>query len=209
MTNNNASNGDKQENSSIIKYMPPQDDDLTFPKNGVRISFLDEFVEKCAGRQALKAKTTTDICEDFVKLFTKEHQLSYCEMMNTNGNSNVGVATVFISHAWKYEFLDVVDALKDHVHHNHEIIIWFDLFSNNQHKAVSLPFSWWANTFKSAIGDFKHTVIILAPWNNPIPLQRGWCLFEVYCTIITGSRFEVAQAMSERHKHQFLNDMRN
>ena len=81
------------------------------------------------------------------------------------------------------------------------------MFSNNQHKAVDLDFDWWCNTFKSAIKDFGHTVMVFAPWNDPIPLVRGWCLWELYCTIITNAKFEVA--MSKKHRDDFLQDICN
>ena len=57
---------------------------------------------------------------------------------------------------------------------------------------------WWTNTFSSAIGRFGRTVMVLSPWHDPIPLTRAWCLFEIYCTVKTGSRFEVAMSASER-----------
>ena len=117
----------------------------------------------------------------------------------------VGLATVFISHAWKYLFLDVVDALLYHFQHESDIIIWFDLFSNNQHKAVDLDFHWWCNTFKSAIQMFGRTVMVLAPCHDPIPLTRGWCLFELFCTADKKSKFEVA--MSREHQQHFFDDM--
>ena len=55
-------------------------------------------------------------------------------------------------------------------------------------------------------GDFRHTVIILAPFSDPIPFTRGWCLFEIYCTIITESKLEIA--MSETHTNEFFDLMR-
>ncbi len=48
--------------------------------------------------------------------------------------------------------------------------------------------------------------MVMAPWNDPIPLTRGWCLFELYCTAITNSRFDVA--MSQRHRDLFFEDMK-
>ena len=83
--------------------------------------------------------------------------------------------------------------------------VWFDLFSNNQHNTSGRGFDWWSTTFKSAIEQFGHTVMVLSPWNDPIPLTRGWCLFELYCTSSTNSRFEVA--MSESDQKMFLNDI--
>lgn len=39
--------------------------------------------------------------------------------------------------------------------------------------------------------------MILCPWDNPIPFTRAWCLFELYCTIATHSKFDVAMSSSE------------
>ena len=78
------------------------------------------------------------------------------------------------------------------------VFIWFDLFANNQHLAVELDFNWWCGTFKSAIKQFGHTVMVLSPWIDPIPLTRAWCLFEIYCSVITNSKFEVAMSKNEQ-----------
>lgn len=133
--------------------------------------------------------------------------VSFCKFLKRTNHPAYGIAIVFISHAWYYLFLDVVDALEYHFREQPDIVIWFDLFSNNQHKTIDLDLDWWCNTFKSAIKSFGHTVMVLTPWDNPIPLQRGWCIFELYCTAETNSVFEVA--MSEQQQQQkFFNDMK-
>ena len=75
---------------------------------------------------------------------------------------------MFISHAWKYQFLDVLDALQNYFEPEPDIIIWFDVFSVNQHAdtEVDLDFDWWSHSFKSAIRDFGRTVMVLAPWEG-------------------------------------------
>jgi hypothetical protein len=93
-------------------------------------------------------------------------------------------ATVFVSHAWQFLFLDVVDALQYHFEGGSEgVYLWFDLFSNDQHSATSLDFGWWSTTFKSAIAKIGHTVLILAPWDNPIPLRRYYRHFFLFLII--------------------------
>jgi len=131
---------------------------LKFPKDGVRLSFVKEFFDFCGGRDKLEGLTTTNVNDQFVKPATASSQLSFCEHLKGQEHEAVAVAQVFISHAWKYLFLDVVDALIFYFRDQPEIIIWFDLFSNNQHEAVNLDFHWWCSTFKSAIEDFGHTV---------------------------------------------------
>ena len=91
--------------------------------------------------------TTTDVCDKFLKPITSEKKQSYCEYLQERNSPDVGEASVFISHAWKYTFVEVVDALEHHFSNEPDIFIWFDLFSNNQHKASSLPFGWWRDTF--------------------------------------------------------------
>jgi len=145
---------------------------LPFPKDGIRLSSIKQFVDYC-GKDNLISLTTTEVNEKYQKPLTESSQLSYCEYLKNQGSPNIGIASCFISHAWKYKFLDVIDALEWHFRETPDIIIWFDLFSNNQHKAVDLDFHWWCNTFKSAIKDFGSTVMVLAPWNDPIPLTRG------------------------------------
>ena len=130
-----------------------------------------------------------------------------CDQLNQQEPNHpaVGVATVFISHAWMYLYLDVMDALQHYFLSNLDIVIWFDVFSVNQHVNVDLDFAWWSYSFKSAIRDFGRTVMVLAPWHDPVPLQRGWCLFEIYSTIVTQSKFEVA--MTETSRGAFLKDI--
>lgn len=96
---------------------------IPFPNNGMKLSFLlNEFVKEWGGREALEGLTTTDICNKFVMPATKDYELSYCDMIlekakqsaSTELDGVVETATVFISHAWKYKFLDVLSALEDH-----------------------------------------------------------------------------------------------
>ncbi|GFH59439.1 hypothetical protein CTEN210_15915 [Chaetoceros tenuissimus] len=179
---------------------------IPFPKNGIKLSYLlNEFIDECGGREALEGLTTTDVCNQFVMPATKDYELSYCDMILEKAKSKrklkrvVKTATVFISHAWKYKFLNVLDALEDHFKDEPDKIVWFDLVSNNQHKGPELPYEWWATTFKDAIEQLGHTVMVMAPWNDPIPYKRAWCIFEAYCTSVTGATFEIAMSNNE-HK---------
>jgi tetratricopeptide (TPR) repeat protein len=79
------------------------------------------------------------------------------------------------------------------------------VFSNNQHQEMAMDFDWCCGTFKAAIAAMGRTVMVLAPWHDPVPLTRGWCLFELYCTADTGSTFEVA--MSREQQRLFLDAM--
>ena len=84
---------------------------VPFPKLGLKLSYLfNEFVELCGGRAGLEGKTTTEVNLQVYKNFTEASKLSFKQQQP--GYPAVGVVTVFISHAWKYVFLDVLAALR-------------------------------------------------------------------------------------------------
>ncbi|KAJ3283000.1 Kinesin light chain 3 [Borealophlyctis nickersoniae] len=182
-------------------------DDLdAFSLLGVRLSYFDTFIDEwCAGREKLDGWTTTDVCEKVVKPRTTK---SVCDQLVEETSSAVGRATWFISHAWKYEFLDVVDAVKHHFEtSNPDVIVWFDLFSNSQHDTAAKPFPWWTGTFTNAISELGSVLMILHPWNNPITLGRAWCVFELYACTNTKSNFAIA--LPPRHTSDFRTSLRD
>ena len=118
--------------------------------------------------------TTNDVCFGIVKPATEHVKTSYAEMLsNTTEPGEVNDATVFVSHAWKYTFVDVVDALSSL---SENAYVWFDVFTVNQHASLQVPPDWWFTTFKEAVASIGHTVLILMPWDDPISLTRAWCI---------------------------------
>jgi tetratricopeptide (TPR) repeat protein len=178
----------------------------SFPKLGLSLSYFEIFIEECGGHDCLKGLTTTEVSKRFIKPMTLSVQDSYCNLLQSQGHAAVGMAMVFISHAWQNVFLDVLHALQHHFKEDPDIVLWFDLFSNNQHSTRSRPFEWWCGTLKSAIAEFGHMVMVMAPWSDPVPLTRAWCLFELYCIAdISDGVFEVAMSKAEQAK--FLVDI--
>ena len=177
-----------------------------FPKFGVRVSFLEKFIRWNGGRDIFEGLTTAEVCEKIVKPLTLPHQCSYCDLMITMKSSNVGPCNCFISHAWKFLFLDVVDILNFHFRNHMETIIWFDLFSNNQHRVVRKEFDWWMDTFKAAIAEIEYVLLVLSSWHSPTPLHRAWCLFELYCSADSKCKFDVA--LSEGEKREMLENIK-
>ena len=175
--------------------------------NGVSLSLFDEIVESWGGAEGLEGLSTTEVNELFQKPSTFDCGSSTVSMLLKEGRhlEKIGPANVFVSHAWKYIFLDVVKALKSHFCEEEQsqgVFIWFDLFCNNQHNAATLPFAWWTNTFSASIERIGRTVMILSPWDAPVTLRRAWCLFEVYCTVEKNAAFDVA--MCDHEEADFL-----
>ncbi len=51
----------------------------------------------------------------------------------------------------------VLQALTSYFASEEDVVIWFDIFCNNQHKTLDLNFDWWCVTFKDAILSFGRT----------------------------------------------------
>jgi len=114
---------------------------------------------------------------------------SYCEAFKNQ--PEIKPATAFVSHTWDYQFLDVVAALEDWDKKQlAPTVFWFDLFSNNQHNTNTRDFTWWQTVFKNNIGILNCTLLVLK-WDDPKPLTRAWCLWEMVSTVDTKADFHV------------------
>ena len=57
---------------------------------------------------------------------------------------------------------------------------WFDLFTNNQNEVANKDFDWFCSTFRNGIVDIGQVLLVLSPWDDPKPIKRCWCLFEIF-----------------------------
>ena len=154
----------------------PTGDD--FPTDGITLKGIKHFIESHGGEQAFTGLRTTDVCDRFLKPSTVDLGESYCGLAKTDPTRSgyIGQATAFVSHAWGHEFLDVVAALEAYDSKQPTpTVFWFDIFSNNQHKAPNREFTWWQTVFRDNIGKLKRTLLVLE-WDDPKPLTRAWCL---------------------------------
>lgn len=164
-----------------------------FPRLGLSLAGLREFVSACGGRKAIESMTTDQVVTKWVKPATEaDSGASWCAQNERAGF--VGVADTFVSHAWAYPFLEVVDALEcweaetmEHI----GAVYWFDAFANCQHTAPARSHDWWSNVFKQAIKAIGRVVLVLQT-DDPIPLTRSWCLWEIACATEAGVAFDVA-----------------
>ena len=205
----------------VIAYDP-----MAFSFGGVTYNML----EKLSILVEDEEWTTNDVCMNLIKPWTIENieeglpfeiymhrfyfqsphpklGLNYkeCFRLSKLSEEMSKPATIFISHAWSYKWKDLMDAIKtfeqQQSNDEDERLYWIDLFVNSQHKTVNKPFEWWSKTFKESIGKIGKTVLILCPWDEPRPLKRAWCLWEIVCTIITGS--DLILQFSKEQEHTF------
>ncbi|KAF0699702.1 Aste57867_9751 [Aphanomyces stellatus] len=183
---------------------------------GLTLGFFKHLITLHGGRDAFAGLSTAAVCEQFVKSYTAATRLSLVEHVHRNhprGREYAKPATWFVSHAWSYLYLDVVDALSDFMDEQgldtDGVAVWFCMFNNNQHDVLNkvVPFEFWVDSFETALQAIGNVVMVLSPWNNPTTLTRTWCVFEIYVAIKANARFEVA--MGKTQKADFLTDIQD
>ena len=179
---------------------------IPFPKDGLKLSYFNgEFNSMFGGREHLVGKTTAEVSRMVQQDFVQCSQRSLCEVLKEQHHPAVGTATVFVSHAWEYQFLETINALVQYFINEPDVVVWFDIFSFYRHANLNLDLDWWGSSFKFAIRDLGRTVVVFTRWGDLTLLQRCWCMYEVYCTIVSNSRFDIA--MTESSRHAFLQEM--
>ena len=98
----------------------------------------------------------------------------------------IGRPTHFVSHAHTYKILELVGALKNFASalpadEAERVFFWIDGFSIDEHQGFygekgEDNSEQWASTFKEAVRKMGNTVMVLAPWDQPVVLTRMWCL---------------------------------
>lgn len=183
----------------------PVDASGEFPFLGISMEGILCFIKDNGGEEKFKQKTTSEVNKDLIIFVTSSIADSYCKKFETS--PFIGKATVFVSHAWNYQFLNVVKALQRWLSFQQQgegIYFWFDLFSNSQHDTTKKEFTWWINCFAKSIEKIGHTVLVLE-WCNPLPLTRMWCGWELACSAYDKVQLDVAMKMDE--EELFLHDL--
>lgn len=123
-----------------------------------------------------------------VEVLKRRHRHEPHPQLGLTYGQCVAPANVFVSFAYAADFVELVDALECQLESAESdgdesaTFFWFDLFVNDQWQAANKSFDWWATTFKTAIQDIGKTVLVLLPWDKPVPLTRAWCLWEISCS---------------------------
>ncbi len=154
---------------------------------GISVAAIRAFYETHVKGKMDENCTTADMLS-LVKNITKAQGgagggLSYCQLLRQQAataaattaspspsSDEVGAATVFISHAWKYNFLKFLVALEAKFKDQPGVRLWIDIFCHNQHD--ELTSDEWITKFEQHIVRIANTVMIVFPWRDPIPFTR-------------------------------------
>ncbi|CAK5235532.1 unnamed protein product [Aphanomyces euteiches] len=187
--------------------METQPEDQSAPP-GLTLGYLKLFIEIHGGRESFRGVSTQEVCSKFLLPSTASTKLSLVDHLRQqpDGHLYVKRAEWFVSHAWSYYYLDVVDALDDFFQDD-STAVWLCTFCNNQHEVDGKvhSFEHWYGIFRNALRAIGKVVMVMSPWNNPTTLTRTWCVFEVYAAVVENAQFEIA--LNKSQKCLFLQDI--
>jgi len=92
--------------------------------------------------------------------------------------------------------------MKAHAEAFPQTYFYFDLLTSNLHKSRKVDEKWWA-AYKSAIQGTGKLIVVLAPWRDPTPLKRAWCLWEIMCALSNPDRVEFLVRLPPRDLKDF------
>jgi len=169
--------------------------------------------------------TTTHVNIAIVKPQTLGSGACYAVSVLNSHPTLVGKPTDFISHAWRYTFAELVnaielehnermrsDSLRSHAASSSKVqqkrFYWNDIFVEDQNTTLSRPEGYFFTAFREAIASIGRTVLVLEPIQTPIPLTRAWCIWEIWSTIDSHSDLVVVMPPSEEasFKQLIMND---
>lgn len=133
----------------LVRVSLPKAPPQTKPKSnpvGVSADFVRDFLGniKTTFPDHWSELTTKDVCDLLIIPRTNGANEAYIDYLQKENPSYLGEATVFISHAWRYKIVDILQTLLEYAEENslQPPFFWFDLFINNQNIAQDLPQTW-------------------------------------------------------------------
>jgi tetratricopeptide (TPR) repeat protein len=72
----------------------------------------------------------------------------------------------------------------------------------SQHHAAALDTRWFKDAFAQAVTRIGHTLLVLQPWHDPLPLKRSWCLWEIHSTLNGGKELQIVLSPAQRKAFQ-------
>ena len=200
-----------QPNKKKKAIMAASGDDSMFTKPiGVSVELLDILeglvVDSVAGGLD---SPTKDVVEQLVVPATAARKCSFADLYRhqtgPSGRPLIGPASSFVCHAWQYSFKNCLEVMRAYeAEEGHAgCYFWLDIAIFNQNKSVRRTHSWWSTTFKQCIAKCGSLLVVMSPWDAPLPLKRAWCLWEIMCAVDSpGCALEVRLPRSEEAKFE-------
>ncbi len=199
----------KKKTSKKLKIVPWP---TGWSKLGVSMRFLHNMFSRIephtTTRQLVEyviiQETTTTLGSSRNLMKDIQHGGSYVEYLKLkdyqdfHGNSVVGEATHYVSHAWDAPFVELISALDVMITTKNlnpaKTFFWIDVFSISQHYARQNQMDENSDVeikTRDAIRNVEGVILILGSWQTPLALSRTWCLWEILCSLSAKKSLEV------------------
>ncbi|KAG2433437.1 hypothetical protein HXX76_008494 [Chlamydomonas incerta] len=148
----------------------------------VSLAFLRRFRTKLLKeRRDAAALCTAQVVMEVIKPMTAGAACRLTDLPDLQGagglvgEADVGSPAYFISHAWSMSFLQLLDAVFNHLQGALDSTrVWLDIFAVNQHPGVEQKDD--LDNLRTAIRLSQATLVVLDAAGTP--LERVWCLYE-------------------------------
>jgi hypothetical protein len=191
-------------------------------QRGVSVLLLERFAKE----SATGGLSTQEVCETLIRPPTEPAKCSAWQALRLSSSpevpSLIGTSTCFVSHAWQYNFLDLVSIIRTFAYQVGDALAaryFLDIFCMNQHDLAELDSAAMGKMMNvdlhaillenltKAITSPGRLLLALHPFLKPLPLTRAWCLYEVYTAYTAGC--ETFMSFSVQAEDQFFADLQS
>lgn len=180
------------------------------PTNGISLNFILENLAQVGGIHTMR-----DL-EAYVVKLTAKNNCSFAELLLAHNKFKEAVtaqADFFISFAYDTSFETVLDALDRHRRkiEAEDISVWISILTVNQHfgkregehGTIDYPPNWFKQAFEVTISKIQRVLFVLTPIDQPIALERLWCIYELYLAVwLKGCTLDVC--LAEEDEQRFM-----
>lgn len=145
-------------------------------------------------RQAGERLTTDDVLHEIVLVATAERKCAYHKLLP---REQVGVATVYVSHARTDIFVDLVDVLACANFQAERACFAIDVLTISPHGPLA-DLSKRADELKRRVRACESFVLVLSHATRPAVLRNIWCLFELHAASLGATELHVELPRSQR-----------
>ena len=205
---------DFAESLKTVKPFSPRTDFTDYvPTEGVSLKFILKHLGDLQ-----QVESMYDL-EDYVLGITKRYHCSFVELLQkheVHGSSVMGKASHFVSVAYSTSFQTILDALEKFMNkiEADDIHVWISIFTINQHfgrsegesAPIQYPQSWFKNAFETCIESIGNVLFVMSPIDQPTALQRLWCIYELYLTVLY-SQCTLDVCLSQEDEETFIRQL--
>lgn len=124
------------------------------------------------------------------------------------GEDHAGLAAYMLSYTWGYSVGDLISSLckfcEDRALNPRRTYIWICCLCINQHRVRELaalgetvPFEEFQAAFGDRVRGIGKVLALMTPWTSPLYMQRIWCIFELYTSIVEDTQLTVIMPPQE------------